>query len=104
MLSKLQAKYNGLCLEEIMRSQLLRTFQLLLSQSAITCSKFFNRNTRATCEICSKLTIKTPESCYWRRSGVFNVNFEHISHLFLVLVGKPGLLTQGGTLIKFLRL
>ena len=38
------------------------------------------------CEICSKLTIKTPERCHWRRSGVFIVNFEHISHLFLVFL------------------
>ena len=38
--------------------------------------KFNNRNTRARCEICSKLTIKTPEGHQWRRygSGVFNVN------------------------------
>ena len=28
-------------------------------------------------EICSKLTIKTPERRYWRRSGVFIVYFEH---------------------------
>ena len=41
-----------------------------------------NRNTRTRCEICSKLTIKTPERCKWRRPGVFIVNFEHISHLF----------------------
>ena len=27
------------------------------------------------CEIYSKLTIKTPERCQWRRSGVFIVNF-----------------------------
>ena len=27
---------------------------------------------------------KTPEQSQWRRSGVFIVNFEHISHLFLV--------------------
>ena len=40
--------------------------------------KVGNRNTRTRCEICSKLTIKTPER---RRSGVFIVNFEHISHL-----------------------
>ena len=33
------------------------------------------------CQICSKLTIKTTEC---RRSGVFIVNFERISHLFLV--------------------
>ena len=30
-----------------------------------------------------KLTIKTPERHYWRRSGVFIVNFEHMSHLLL---------------------
>ena len=34
-------------------------------------------------EICSKLTIKTPEGCYWRNSSVFIVNFEHISHFYL---------------------
>ena len=33
------------------------------------------------CEICSKLTIKTPKRRHWRRFGVFIVNFEHISHL-----------------------
>ena len=38
------------------------------------------RNTRTRCEICSKLTIKTPER-HWHHSGVFIVNFEHISHL-----------------------
>ena len=30
----------------------------------------------------SKLTLKTPEQCQWRRYGVFNVNFEHVSYLF----------------------
>ena len=39
--------------------------------------KVNNRNTRTRCEICSKLTIKT---------GVFIVNFEHISHLVLVFL------------------
>ena len=42
-----------------------------------------NRNTRTRCEICSKLTIKTPEQHQWRRSFVFIVNFEHISHFAL---------------------
>ena len=37
------------------------------------------RNTRTRCEICSKLTITTPEQ-HWRRSGVF------ISHLVLVFL------------------
>ena len=30
------------------------------------------------CEICSKLTVKTPERGHWRPSGVFIVNFEHV--------------------------
>ena len=29
------------------------------------------------CEICSKLTIKTPERLQWRRPGVFIVNLEY---------------------------
>ena len=48
--------------------------------------KVNNRNTRTRCEICSKLTINTPERRQWRRSGVFIVNFEHISHLALVFL------------------
>ena len=39
--------------------------------------KVSNRNTSQRCEICSKLTIKTPEVI---------VNFEHVSHLFLVFL------------------
>ena len=55
--------------------------QILLVQkvafpAGIYLLKVNNRNTRTRCEICSKLTIKTP--------GVFIVNFEHISHLALV--------------------
>ena len=37
-------------------------------------------------DICSKLTIKTSERRQWRRSYVFIVNFEHISHLALVFL------------------
>ena len=40
-----------------------------------------NTNTRKNCEICSKLTIKTQELRQSRRSCVFIVNFEHISHV-----------------------
>ena len=42
--------------------------------------KFNNRNTRKRCEICSKLTMKIPDWRHWRRSDVFIVNFEQISH------------------------
>ena len=53
--------------------------------------KVNNRSSRKRCEICSKLTIKTPGRRHHTylnilqfSSGVFIVNFEHISHLFLV--------------------
>ena len=36
--------------------------------------------------MCPKLIIKTPEWRQWHRSGVFIVNFEHISHLALVFL------------------
>ena len=45
-----------------------------------------NRNTRTRCEICSKLTIITPERRYWRHSGVFIVSFEHTSYLVIVFL------------------
>ena len=48
--------------------------------------KVNNKNTKTRCEICSKLTVNTPERCHWRRSGVFIVNFEHISHLVLEIL------------------
>ena len=41
--------------------------------------KVNNRSTRTRCEICSKLTLKTPERRQWRGSGVFIVNFEHVN-------------------------
>ena len=45
--------------------------------------KLNNRTIRKKCEVCSKLTIQTPEQS---RSGVIIVNLEHISHLFLVFL------------------
>ena len=48
--------------------------------------KVSNRNTRTRCEMCSKLTIKTPEQRQWRPSGVFIINFEYVSHLALVFL------------------
>ena len=48
--------------------------------------KVNNRNTRTRCQVCSKLTIKTPEWRQWRRSGFFIVNSEHISHLVLMFL------------------
>ena len=47
--------------------------------------KVNNKSTRTRCEICSKLTVKTPKQrrC---RSGVFIVNFKHISYFVLVFL------------------
>ena len=47
--------------------------------------KVKNRNIRKS-EICSKLTIKTLALLHSPHSGVFIVNFEHISHPFLVFL------------------
>ena len=45
--------------------------------------KVNNRNTRKSCEICSKLTIKTPER---RRSGVFMLTLNIIHTFFSVSI------------------
>ena len=49
-----------------------------------TCSKSTIETQKKRCEICSKLTRKTPERCQRRLSGVFIVSFEHISQFFQV--------------------
>ena len=47
-----------------------------ITQLTFTCSK----------SKIAKLTLKTPERRHWRRSGIFVVNFERISLLFLVFL------------------
>ena len=44
------------------------------------------RNNRKRSKIRLKLTTKAPEPRQWHCSMVFFVNFEHISHLILVLL------------------
>ena len=47
-------------------------------------------------EICSELTIKTPERRQWRHSGVFIAKFEWISQIVLVFpIVKSIMKTQG---------
>ena len=55
-------------------------------QAGIYLLKVHNKSTRIWCEICSKLTIKTPERRQWRHAGVFIVNSEHISYFVLVFL------------------
>ena len=47
-----------------------------------------SKNTRTRFEICSKLTIKTPERRDWRRSGVFILNFEHFTPFSSVFINN----------------
>ena len=61
-------------------------FNVIMFPAGIYMFKVNNRNTRKRCEICSKLTIKIQEQRHWCRSGIFIVNFEHISRLALVFV------------------
>ena len=48
--------------------------------------KVNNRNTKTRCEMSLDITIKTQERRHWRCSGVFIVNFEHISQLVPVFL------------------
>ena len=57
-----------------------------LFPAGICLLKVNNKNIRTGCEIRLKLTIKLSERRQWRHSGVFIVNFEHISHLALVFL------------------
>ena len=41
--------------------------------------KVNNRNTRKRCEICSKLTVKTPEQRYWHLFSVSIVDFKQVN-------------------------
>ena len=47
--------------------------------------------------------MKTPERRHWRRSGVYVVNFEHISHLVLVfLLSTLNLVITGWENLRYL--
>ena len=67
-------------------SESLDQLKLILDPAANYMFEVNNGNTRKRCEIYSKLITKTPERRQWPRSGVFIVNFEHISRLVLVFL------------------
>ena len=52
------------------------------TQLTFTCLK----STAATLKLCSKLTIKTAKRRQWLHSVAFIVNFEYITHFFLVFL------------------
>ena len=47
--------------------------------------KVNNKNTGIWCQICPKVTIKTPERRHWLRSGVFIVNLFYLFILFIFI-------------------
>ena len=76
-------------------NQIIKIIQIIFNNTKFLTSNDFagncmfkvnNRNFWTRCEICLKLTIKIPERCHWRRSGVFIFNFERIFHLVLVFL------------------
>ena len=62
------------------------TLSVNFSPAGIYLLKNNNKNTRTICEICLKLTIKTPEWRICRCSGAFTVNFEQISYIVVVIL------------------
>ena len=58
----------------------------LVSLLSIYLFKVTNRRTKKSCEICSKSTVSSRERGQWGRSGVFIVNFNWVSNLFLVFL------------------
>ena len=50
--------------------------------TAIYCFKVNNGNMKTICKTCSNITMKKLEKRQKRCSGIFIVNFEHISHIF----------------------
>ena len=56
------------------------------NQAGIYLINVNNTNTRTRSKICSKLIIKTPDWCHYRRSGVSIANFKNISHLVLMFL------------------
>ena len=73
-------------MNDLMKDSMNNLMNNSINQTGIYLFKVNNRNTRTMWEIYSRLTIKTPEQSYWLRSGVFNVNFEQISHIVLMFL------------------
>ena len=69
--------------EKNMRHDKLQILSKVFNPVDVYSFKVNNGNTRTMCEICSDLTIKTPEWRHWSRSGIV-INFERISHIVLV--------------------
>ena len=76
------AKHKGG--EQMQMMQMIGLIRPILA--SIYLLKVINRNSRTRCEICSKLKIIIPERRQCRRTGIFFVNLEYISHFVLVFL------------------
>ena len=65
---------------KIIKERSLQLWYLTFTCSKLTIETIETLENR--CEICSKLTTKVPGRRQGRRSGIFIVNIEYISHLF----------------------
>ena len=70
-----------------------------LALKGLTKVQVNNSNTRTRCEICSKLTRKTPERRHWHRSGVFRLS----RHNFMRERVHQELLTEYFVILAFLK-
>ena len=73
-------------LNDLILTDLLATLKKYNFPANIYLFKVCNRNTRKRYKLYSRLSIKTPERRQCHSSGIFFVNFEHISHLFLLSI------------------
>ena len=64
------------------------SWMIKLTQLNIRLFKFNSINTEERGKICSKLTIKTPERCQWRRSSVFIVRYVYFTSFSGVTIVK----------------
>ena len=81
-----QEKWNFTIQLEVSNQYAKKLLKVNGNPASIYLLKVNNRKTRTKCEICSKLTIKTPEQFHLHHSGVFIVKFELISHLVVVFL------------------
>ena len=70
---------------QVINNAFMFNFELWSAYPALICSKSLVE-TPEKYKICSKLSRKTPERHQWRHSGVFIVNFEHISLILQFLL------------------
>ena len=59
---------------------------MIPAQFAITCSKLTIETLEGRCEICSKLTIKTPKRHHWRRLVSLLLTLNNFTLFFLVFL------------------